>query len=379
MSDSRINLQNEAASRGGAPRVAVVGARGYSGLELCRLLLKHPLAKLSGCFATDDRFVLSSYLSETAARAVPTWQIEQTGEKFSELDIVFLATPADVSLKLAPQILKAGVDVIDLSGAFRLRAGTKMNRLESYRKWYGLEHDQPELLENADYGLVPFAGRAKEGRGRLVANPGCYATAVSMALIPLFRAGLIDQDSIVIDAKSGTTGGGRKAAESLLFTEVEGECLPYKVTKHQHLPEIMEAASLFASTEFAPFFTTHLLNVRRGIIASIYAKIPKEKISRDAKETEAKIANAFQEAYSHYSLVSYGALGSTSHDSLLSLKRVVGSPRTQISFKVDGEKLYLFSVIDNLVKGAASQAIENFNRLSNEPVDLGLTDVEGVL
>ncbi|MCM2282061.1 MAG: N-acetyl-gamma-glutamyl-phosphate reductase [Bdellovibrionaceae bacterium] len=383
MSSTTLEQKNQGQTAAPATghRVAIVGARGYSGQELARLLLRHPEARLAGCFAsnssTGTSFQLSHLLPEPGAKHVPTWLMAEFDEKLADLHTVFLATPAEVSLELAPRALAKNVNVVDLSGAFRLKQATNQSPNEKYRKWYGFEHTELELLLQADYGLQPFARPAPHSGARLVANPGCYATAVLMAALPLLESGLIIPESLVIDAKSGTSGGGRKASENLLFTEVEGECLPYKIAKHQHWPEIVEAAWLFAQEEIAPFFTTHLLNTRRGIIASLYAKL-KKPADTDAA-SEARIQSAFAETYSGYPLVRFGALGSPETDALLSLKRVVGTPRTHITFRVDGDKLYVFSTIDNLVKGAAGQAVENFNRLLDRPLHLGLTDMEGVL
>ncbi|MEK7355089.1 MAG: Asd/ArgC dimerization domain-containing protein, partial [Bdellovibrionota bacterium] len=228
-------------------------------------------------------------------------------------------------------------------------------------------------------GLVPWAGKLAAKKPTLIANPGCYATSVLMAVLPLLRASAIVAETLVIDAKSGTTGAGRKASETTSFTEVEGECLPYKVARHQHWPEIVQQAAAHSGAEIAPFFTTHLLNVRRGIISSIYARLAPSFVAASDKESDAKIEALFREAYSAYPLARFGALGKPETDSLLSLKRVVGSARTHVAWKAEGDKLHLFSLIDNLVKGAASQAVENFNRLIDEPVTTGLDGAEGVL
>lgn len=339
--------------------VGIIGVRGYSGLELARILLKHPEAALVAGFATDSAFKLSDYLPEASAANVPVYSMKELDTVADKLNTVFLATPAEVSLELVPKLLAKGVNVIDLSGAFRLK-------LEAYPQWYGFEHSSRELLGKAHYGLVPFAKPAASEGPKLISNPGCYATAVLMALVPLMKEKLIVADSLVIDAKSGTSGAGRKASEGMLFTEVEGECLPYKVAKHQHFPEICGYVEKFAGSGIDPHFTTHLLNVRRGIIAGLYARLK-------AGVKPADIESAYTKAYSNYPLVKHGESVS------LSLKRVVGSARTHINYKCDGDKLYVFSLIDNLLKGAASQAIENFNRMHDLPVATALTDMEGVL
>lgn len=342
---------------------SVVGARGYAGLETARLLLKHPVANLTHCFATSS-FELTKYLNTNAAKAVKCLvdtELLKTVEA-EKTDVVFLATPAEVSLHLAPKLMALGAKVIDLSGAFRLKTN-------DYSKWYGFEHTEKAALAQAEYGLVPFVGPASGAK--LVANPGCYATAIALALIPLVKAGLIDETSVVIDAKSGATGAGKKAAENLLYTEVEGECLPYKVGKHQHYPEISEAVAAFAGgAQLEAHMSTHLLPTRRGIIAGVYARLHSGK-------TEADVVAALTQAYADYPLVTFGKMAS--EPQLVSLKKVVGTGQTHISFVLEGQKLYVFSCIDNLMKGAASQAIENFNRLTDVPVQTGLETLEAVV
>lgn len=351
------------------PRCVIVGVRGYAGLDLARLLLNHPEAELSACFGTESEFALSDYLPDSKAqgiRALPVAKLLENPSQFGQ--VVFLATPAEVSLELAPKLLNAGMSVIDLSGAFRLSAA-------AYPAWYGFEHSAPQALATAEYGLnpwcMPVSGLVRGPR--LVANPGCYATSVLMALIPLLKAGLVDPETVVIDAKSGTSGAGRKAAENFLFTEVEGECLPYRIGKHQHLPEIQEHAKRLSGVKIDPFFSTHLLPVRRGIISGIYARL-------SPQANAAAVSAAYAEAYSRYPLMRVGQVEAGKAPShLLSLKRVSGTARTHITFGVTGNKLYVFSCIDNLLKGAASQAVENLNRLYDFPIGMGLSDLEGQL
>jgi N-acetyl-gamma-glutamyl-phosphate reductase len=367
---------------------SVVGARGYAGLETARLLLQHPVADLTHCFATSQ-FELSKHLSSKRAASVKCLldnEILSTVES-NKTEVVFLATPAEVSLKLAPQLLKLGAKVIDLSGAFRLKKN-------DYAKWYGFEHHEQETLAAASYGLVPFAqpattvslsaeaSEAKSGKAgmqkpALIANPGCYATAIAMALIPVVKAGLIDEKHIVIDAKSGATGAGKKASEAHLFTEVDGECLPYKIGKHQHYPEIAEAVEMFSDgSVIDAHLTTSLLAVRRGIIAGVYANLKPEFAEKSAQEKETLVNAAFTQAYDSYPLVNFGNAGKEGH--LLQLKKVVGTGRTHISYVLEGQKLYLFSCIDNLMKGAASQAVENFNRLIDCPVETAIENQEAL-
>jgi N-acetyl-gamma-glutamyl-phosphate reductase len=343
--------------------VAIVGARGYAGLELSRILLKHPAVRLTKCFAGESAFSLGDSLPEASAQSVQVLPTSEITKHLSGIQFVFLATPAEASVELASKILNASSDVcvIDLSGAFRLNA-------EQTKKWYGI-CENPYLAQ-AQYGLVPWCGPVTKGT-RLISNPGCYATAALMAIIPLIKAGVIDPRTLVIDAKSGATGAGRKASENLLFCEVEGECLPYRVGKHQHLPEIIRYVQAFAGAEIDPVFATHLLPVRRGILASIYARTTKILSNDD-------VAAIYNEAYSRYPLVRHG-LATDQNRALLSLKRVAGSARTELRYLVEGDKLHVFSLIDNLLKGAASQAVENLNRVLDLPVTTGLTDFEGTL
>ncbi|MES2857445.1 MAG: N-acetyl-gamma-glutamyl-phosphate reductase, partial [Bdellovibrionota bacterium] len=267
---------------------SVVGARGYAGLETARLLLRHPNAELTHCFATSA-FDLTTLLGSDKASKVECLSDKEITNHLT--DVVFLATPAEVSLELAPKIVKLGKTVIDLSGAFRLKKN-------DYLKWYGFEHTNAQALNFAQYGLAPWVGPATGAK--LVANPGCYATAIALALIPVLKAGLIDETSIVIDAKSGTTGAGKKAAENLLYTEVDGECLPYKIGKHQHYPEIQEAIEQFSGRTIDAHMTTSLLPVRRGIIAGIYGKLEAGKTLKDVEA-------AFEDSYADYPLVNFGA------------------------------------------------------------------------
>lgn len=337
---------------------SIVGARGYSGIELARILLQHPQAELKYCFATAE-FKLSDYLNSATALKVTCLKDDQLDKHLT--DVVFLATPAEVSLKLAPAIVAAGKKVIDLSGAFRLQE-------HSYEKWYGFLHTEGALLKKAQYGLLPWADPARGAD--LTANPGCFATAVAMALIPLIKEGVINPENIVIDAKSGATGAGKKTAERMLFSEVDGECLPYKVGSHQHDPEIKEAVSQFTGKSLDFHFVTSLLPVRRGIIAGIYGRLESGKSIEDIK-------SAFAKAYADYPLVSFASVAEVPN--LLSLKRVVGTAKTHISFEVHGNKFFVFSCIDNLMKGAASQAVENFNRIADLPIGTAINGLEAMI
>ncbi len=362
--------------------VAVLGARGYSGAELARLLLKHSKADLTGLFATQSFSSgdLLPELSKAQASAVPGQSMEQfqaliDGAK-APFNTVFLATPAEVSLEWAPKLLKKGIRVIDVSGAFRLKGSNEAESKALYSKWYGFNHTATGLVQEADYGLVPFAvGEPKSG---LVANPGCFATAAALAMIPIYKADLVRLDTVSIDAKSGTTGAGKKAEERLLHAEVDGGCLPYRIGRHQHEPEIAEAVSRFGLgnsnrvSDVSFSFVPHLLPVRRGIIVSVHARLK-------PGVTDAQVTRSFEQAYGEYPLMRMASLQTKGAETELVLRRVVGSARTAIAWHVRGDQLVVFSLIDNLLKGAASQAVENFNRFNGLPVETGLYESEGVL
>lgn len=377
----------------GAKKIAILGARGYSGVELARLALLHPQMSLTGMFATqsfDPRELLPELSLQSSHAEL---EIPLSGQPMKEFEdalnsaepgfqTVFLATPAEVSLEWAPKILKKGLHVIDVSGAFRLKGQGESDSKALYAKWYGMNHTEAGLVQEADYGLVPFAtGVPNTG---LVANPGCYATATALGLMPLCHANLVRLDTVSVDAKSGTTGAGKKAEERLLHAEVDGGCLPYRVGRHQHEPEIAEAVARWGlkdikrATDVSFSFVPHLLPVRRGIIVSIHARLNKGVQEKDVRL-------AFESLYKDYplarlvSLSEAGTAGVVPAGHELGLRRVVGSARTVLAWHVRGDQLIVFSLIDNLMKGAASQAVENFNRLQGLKVETGLAEREGVL
>ena len=360
--------------------VAIVGARGYSGLELARLLLGHPAFQLTAVSA-NSAFKLSDELPLPGSEAVPFFSLDQMllNQSFAA---VFLATPTETSLELAPKFLSRGAHVIDLSGAYRLKSGGP----EAYLRWYKMKHEHPDWLGRAEYGLQPWCGApVVSAVPRLIANPGCYATACLLALIPLLRMGLVDARQVVIDAKSGVSGAGRKAGEDFLFTEVADDCRPYNVGEHQHTPEMIEAVQMFAAGggvdvgAFAPVFTTHLLPLRRGIIASIYAGFTSVmSAGRSDAELESLVADSFREFYGKYPLIRFTQMNNGAAKALLSLRSVAGTPYANLVFKVKDGRLYLFSLLDNLLKGAASQAVENLNQIYSLPLETGLCPTNSV-
>jgi N-acetyl-gamma-glutamyl-phosphate reductase len=322
-------------------RAGIVGFRGYSGMELVKILSAHPRVAP----------VLMEHRSDAAPEVHPLgWQgperIAATAEAAREagLAAVLLATPAEVSLQLAPEFLDAGMKVIDLSGAFRLRTA------ERYRRWYKEEHTQPALLEEAVYGLPEFYREQVRG-ARLVANPGCYPTAANLALRPLAEAGLI--------AKSGVSGAGRKPSLKTSFCEVTENFSAYSILGHRHVPEVLLNSGLEES-EFS--FTAHLLPVHRGILETIYFRT-REGVG------EERLLGTYQAAYAQEPFVKLYPPGA-----MPDLRPVQHTNLCLIGFRVEDatRRAVVVACIDNLGKGAAGQAVQNLNLM------LGLPESEGL-
>ncbi len=336
----------------------VIGASGYAGIELTRILALHPHVELR--LAASDRWQGESLDQHTG--------LSCGGLRYAPLDgsdsvaracsVVFLATPAEVSLKLAPPLLAAGVRVIDLSGAFRLRDAAV------FRKHYGLEHSNPELLAEARYGLPELQTQQEDAelsKARLIANPGCYATAAALALWPLVAGDLVEPGSLIVDAASGTTGSGRKATFDLSFNEVDEDYRAYRVLRHQHTPEISQTLGGVALT-----FTAHLLPLKRGILATCYARLRK---GRDAAAVTA--------AYAHkYALARFVRVLASPDD--VNLRSVVGTNRCDLAVACDEGVVVAVAAIDNLVKGAAGQAVQNLNLAMGWAESAGLDTLRGV-
>jgi N-acetyl-gamma-glutamyl-phosphate reductase len=346
---------NQPAPVAAATKVAIVGATGYAGAELAAILARHPQTRLCGLFsstggATVPMAQLHPALSGSALIAEP-FALETLVANGAE--VAFLATPNEVSAVLAPQLLDAGVKVIDLSGAFRLHEEAL------YPAWYGFAHERPALLDEAVYGLTEFCnGELK--KARLVANPGCYPTSILLALRPLTP--LIDRDQPVIcDSKSGVSGAGKKSDLAWSFAELSGNFKAYGVGKHRHEPEIRQGLRLGDRTTVV--FVPHLLPTVRGILSTMH-------IGFTHAVTEDEVMNIYASAFAGAPLVTVLPPGQ-----LPELKNVVNTPRALIGFQLlqGGRRAVVVSVIDNLLKGAASQAVQNFNRMS------GYAETEGLV
>ncbi|SES77854.1 N-acetyl-gamma-glutamyl-phosphate reductase [Thorsellia anophelis] len=320
-------------------KTAIIGASGYSGAQLARILSHHPHSELTGLYVSKNSLDAGKKLHElypqlrnvVSLELQPILDINQVAEN---VDAVFLATAHEVSHDIAKCFLDKNVTVFDLSGAFRVPDPA------FYQSYYGFEHQYPDLLNSAVYGLAEFAADALK-QASLIAVPGCYPTAAQLALKPLIDASLLDLSVWpVINATSGVSGAGRKATLTNSFCEVSLQ--PYGLFKHRHQPEI----SYHLGTDV--IFTPHLGNFDRGILATITCKL-KPGVSRD------KIVMAYQNAYQGQEIVRLYEEG------IPALKSVVGLPYCDIGFAVEGEHAILVSAEDNLLKGAASQAVQCFN------------------
>ncbi|MBF7093943.1 N-acetyl-gamma-glutamyl-phosphate reductase [Streptococcus sp. HF-1907] len=321
-------------------KVSIVGVTGYSGLELVRLLNNHPNVTIVSVHATRDigqkLSNIYSYLKGVCDLPIEVFDSQAI---MAKSDLVFFATPSGVAKELSADFVKADFPVIDLSGDHRLPA-------ETYQKWYGKEPAEQEILNQFTYGLTDFTYVAGK---KWIANPGCYATATSMALIPLIQAQAIDLKSIIVDAKSGLTGAGKVLSESSHFVNVHDNYVTYKVNRHQHIPEIVQTLKQFDSQLDHIQFSTSLLPVNRGIMATCYVQL-KEGVTED------DIKQAYQKAYADKPFVRL-------QSSLPELHNVISSNFTDIGFAYNSVTniLTVVSVIDNLVKGAAGQAMQNMN------------------
>jgi N-acetyl-gamma-glutamyl-phosphate reductase len=345
-------------------RVGIVGVSGYSGMELARILSSHPGFALS--MVTTDKWQgkrLGDRLPVAGPAAELTCVSHADGQtRFRDVDVVFLCTPAEVSISLAPVALAAGARVVDLSGAFRLA-------VDDYPAWYGFAHGNPELLGQAVYSMPEVTNTAAKLReAKLVSNPGCYPTPSVFSVLPLLRAELVEPDPIFIDAKSGTTGGGRKAAEDWSFSEVSDDLKAYRVLRHQHQPEIERALALGGAPGAKVTFTPHLLPVRRGILAAAYCRL-----CPGLADPIAAVKKALADFAADKPFVRIVA------PEEVRLQAVVGTNRVVMGAAVEPKRGVVVSlaVADNLVKGAAGQAVQNANLMCDMPETTGLLSLAG--
>ncbi len=335
---------------------AVLGATGYTGVELTKLLLAHPHVRVALLTTRQEkpialREVLPSVAKDITLQITP-YSFDAVKKK---ADVVFLCLPHTEAMTAAEQLLGAGKVVIDLSADFRLRDK------KIYEKWYGVNHVAPQYLSRAVYGLCE-ANKEKIKKADLIANPGCYPTGPSLALIPLLKKKLIGADGIIINAASGVSGAGKKLATATQFCEVDGNYSAYKVNKHQHTPEIEQTLSAAAGKPVKITFVPHLLPISRGILATIYCETT-------AKATEALIRETLETAYAKAPFVRIKLAGQYP-----SVKDVQHTNFCDIGVSVNEEtgRVVIITAIDNLVKGAAGQAVQNMNLRFGFPETAGL-------
>jgi len=337
-------------------------------MELARILAVHPAFTLTT--VTSDKWqgkCLGQFVAVGGPAAELTCLSHAAGqETFKSLDLVFFCTPAEASVALAPVALAAGTRVVDLSGAFRLAA-------EDYPAWYGFEHAQTALLGDAVYSMPEVGDMSSRLRtAKLVSNPGCYPTASALSVLPLLREGLIEPDPIFIDAKSGTTGAGRKGAEEWSFSELADDFRAYRVLRHQHQPEIERVLAQAGASGARVTFTPHLLPVRRGILASSYCRLRPGAGGADPAQAVNRAMTSFAEGKPFIHIVTPDEVR---------LRAVVGTNRVLMGASADVKRGVVVSIaaIDNLVKGAAGQAVQNANMMFGLPETTGLLALAGHL
>jgi N-acetyl-gamma-glutamyl-phosphate reductase len=336
-------------------RVCIYGGSGYTGMELTRLLLNHPGAEVVSI--TSRRFAgvaVAEVYPVLMGRTDLVYTNDSPEELVKNCDLVFLALPHGASMELAPVFLNAGKKVIDLSADFRIRD------LAVYESWYR-NHTAAGLLKEAVYGL-PELYRDEIRGASLIANPGCYPTSVILGLAPALRSGLIDTSSVIADSKSGATGAGRDPLITSLYCEVSGAFKAYKVAGHRHTPEIEQELGRLSGEEMTISFTPHLLPLKRGILSTLYARLV-----RDVSAEEA--ASLYGEFYEKEPFVRVCRAGQFPN-----VSSVAGSNFCDVGVTVDNrtKRLIVVSVIDNLIKGASGQAIQNMNLMYGLPEPTGL-------
>lgn len=348
-------------------KAAIIGASGYSGEELVRLLLSHPHAELVAVTSRQNA-------GQTVARVFPKFASHPASRTlhFSEpnaevlarqADVVFLALPHGVAAEFAVSLLKVGCMVIDLSADFRLKSP------ETYKEFHVQDHPAPELLNESVYGL-PEVHRTAIKNATLIASPGCYPTSILLPLIPLLRAGLIKREGIIADSLSGVSGAGRKADIGFLFCECNESMRPYGVPKHRHLSEIEEQLSLAAGATVTMQFTPHLIPVNRGILTTLYtAPANHFKTAEEGAKVADQIARCLADAYGNEPFIRL-LEGSALPDT----KNVVGTNVVEIAWRLDPRtgRLLVMRAEDNIVKGASGQAVQSMNVRFGFPETAGL-------
>jgi len=333
-------------------KVGIVGGTGYTGVELLRLLAAHPQVELRAITSRADAGMPVSQMFPSLRGHVDLNFSHPDAAQLDKCDVVFFATPNGIAMQQTRALLDAGVKVIDLAADFRIKD------IAEWEKWYGMTHACPDLVAEAVYGL-PEVNRAQIKQARLVANPGCYPTAVQLGFIPLLEAGIVEEGSLIADSKSGVSGAGRKAEVHSLFSEASDNFKAYGVAGHRHLPEIKQGLANVSGHPVGLTFVPHLTPLIRGIHATLYARLKKD----------VDLQALFEQRYAKEAFVDVMPLGS-----MPETRSVRGSNTCRIAVHrpQGGDTVVVLSVIDNLVKGAAGQAVQNMNIMFGLPEAAGI-------
>ena len=323
-------------------KVGIVGGTGYTGVELLRLLALHPEVTLDVITSRSEEGVRVADMFPNLRGFVDLAFSVPDMQRLKACDLVFFATPNGIAMSMAPELLDAGVKVIDLAADFRIKD------IGVWEKWYGMKHTSPDWVAKAVYGL-PELNRAQISKASLIANPGCYPTAVTLGFMPLIEAGLTSNSDLIADAKSGVSGAGRGANVGTLFSEVDSSFKAYATPGHRHLPEIRQGLGWIADAEVGLTFVPHLLPMIRGIHATLYAKVANRNVD---------IQQLFEQRYANEPFVD--VLPAGSHPETRTV-RGGNLCRMAVYRPQDKDTVVILSVIDNLVKGAAGQAVQNMN------------------
>lgn len=338
-------------------KVAVVGATGYTGVELLRLLVNHPQVEITHVTSRANVGSRVDAMFPNLRGFLDLDFSEPEAEQLAEADLVFFATPNGVAMKSAAELLDAGTKMIDLAADFRIKD------IAVWSKWYGMEHACPDLVAEAVYGM-PELNREQIKGARLVANPGCYPTAVTLGLLPLLENKLVDVQSIIADTKSGASGAGRQASVGTLLCEAGDSFKAYGVPGHRHLPEIAQNLTQIVGQATDLTFVPHLLPMIRGIHATLYADLAQGSLPEGLD-----LQGLYEQRYKDEPFVDVMPAGS--HPETRSV-RGANICRMAVHNPRRGKRLVVLSVIDNLVKGAAGQAIQNMNLMFGLPEQTGL-------
>ncbi len=337
-------------------KVGIIGSTGYAGQEIVRILLRHPEAKIVWY---GSRSYIDKRYSEVFGNMFQIVDDICKGENMSELanqvDVIFTATPQGLCGSLVNEEILSKVKIIDLSADFRIKD------VEKYEKWYGIHHESPDFIGEAVYGLCEI-NREDIKKARLIANPGCFPTCSILSVYPLAKEGIIDMDTLIIDAKSGTSGAGRGAKVQNLYCEVNENIKAYGVATHRHTPEIEDQLSYASGENVILNFTPHLVPMNRGILVTAYAKLKKQVSYEDLRKLYDKY---YQNEYFVRVL---------DKDVPPETRWVEGSNFVDVNFKIDPRtnRVIMMGAMDNLVKGAAGQAVQNMNLLFGFKENLGL-------